>query len=220
MPSGGGTGGDPHFRGFDGQQYDIMGEPGKHYCLISARNFTLNARFAAFREWTIMDQVGLRFPGTGLFFDLSIEVGRPVVWMNHARVLWTATFDTGLRDTAGRPVPGGIQVLDRKSLVHAGRYILEVAWCDDHGAPHPKFGKLAIPHLDIYLYPAHSAGDADEGPLPHGLLGVTTRGTYSPLPASEQGDGVLDALEPGSTYRDYEVADLWSTGFKFNQYQG
>jgi len=212
--------GDPHFTGFDGQHYDVMGEPGKLFNIISTPHFQCNCRFTALDNGsTIIDQCGLKLPGTGIFFDLAMEGSRQAVWLNHGRVLWSESFPTGLFDHKGRPLSGGIQVLTGKSVVHTGDYVVEVCWCDDHGEPHPRFGPLESPHLDVYLYPSHA--DVDLPPVkPHGLLGVTARGPYTPTPGGLQGEGVLDVLEPGSTYRDYEVSSLWADDFQFNLYRG
>jgi hypothetical protein len=182
-----------------------MGEPDKHYCLISTPSFQVTAHYAAFKDWTIMDQIGVMCRHTGLFFDLAIDHDRQVVWHNHQRVQWSVQFDGG-----------GALVLSKRTVVHLGRYLLEVVWCDHHGDAHPKFGELTVPHLDLYCYRSHHT--LPEETKPHGLLGVTSRGPYNPLPGGEQGEGVLDVLEPGSTFRDYETANLWDTGWKFSQY--
>lgn len=39
--------GDPHFIGADGDKFDVQGEPGKIYNLLSDRNFQLNGQFEA-----------------------------------------------------------------------------------------------------------------------------------------------------------------------------
>lgn len=201
----GDTGGDPHFTGMAGQHYDVMGEAGRCYCLLSAPALAVNARFAAFGSFTVIDQLGVMVPGVGVLCDLALDHAGMLVWCNHERV------------EAGRRFEGGgVLALPRRAIVHAGGYIVEVVRCSDHGEPHPRFGALRIPHLDVHVHPAGSPVPAGE--LPHGLIGVSSRGGL-PVPGGEQGEGVIDA-EPGATYRDYEVSSLWGVDFRFNQYRG
>jgi hypothetical protein len=154
-------------------------------------------------------------PGTGIYLDLSIDRDRPIVLCNHTVVEDFRLIDPGISGTKG-----GILVMERRTLLHLGEYIVEVVYCVDHGEPDPRYGKLDRPHLDVYFAAAGMIDDLKPATRPHGLLGVTARGRYTPTPGGLQGEGVLDVLEPGSTYRDYEVSGLWADDFRFNQYRG
>lgn len=211
-PTGGHTGSDPHFRSlFDGKFYDVMGTEG-FWAIMSTPDMVINAHFAPYgEEFTIIDQFGVRLPGTSIFFDLALDQGRQVVLCNHERVSGFKAIDPGIGDFRG-----GIMVLDRKTVIHAGEWIIEVVYCCDHGAPHPRYGKLDRPHLDLYLFQAGRLPDRPLGYVPHGLLGVSAKGGQ-PVEGDLNGAGVIDV--DGLTLFDYQLPNLWATSWARSLYR-
>jgi hypothetical protein len=70
--------GDPHFVGDDGGKYDIQGEPGNIYNILSDRDIQYNARFAAWGNGgaTVIDAVGIKIGDAEIFMDFG---GQPTV---------------------------------------------------------------------------------------------------------------------------------------------
>lgn len=189
--------GDPHFIGADGDIYDVQGEAGKTYNLLSDRSFQMNGRFD---QWgtgsaTVVGQVGITAGAN--YIDVA-KNGTTIV--NGKEVADGERVD--LRD-------GGY--VERKgSDVHVRKGEWEIDF--------QTYGDQI--DLDV-----RSANANSDGVLPQGLLGQTFDGDGKALRGDEgsgaQGGGVLKAADgtlskagDKSTVKSYEVNALWDTTFK------
>eukprot|EP00824_Muranothrix_gubernata_P006673 TRINITY_DN18606_c0_g1_i1.p1 TRINITY_DN18606_c0_g1~~TRINITY_DN18606_c0_g1_i1.p1 ORF type:complete len:461 (+),score=85.31 TRINITY_DN18606_c0_g1_i1:170-1552(+) len=187
--------GDPHFKGFHGGEYDVMGEPDKAYALVSDVDFQVNGKFVSYpgEDATYVGELAVRAKSNLIFMDaLSNDMGlSPVRPMNADGIY---NLDNGVSVTYHQ----------HTATIYSDPWILRV----------DRMQTLATAsrHLDISL-------DSITGDLParspHGLLGQTARKTIRAHATGHQGEGVIEGH-----YTDYEVPDIWSTDFVYSVYQG
>lgn len=146
--------GDPHFIGQDGGKYDVQGEAGKSYNLLSDKNFQMNGRFDQYKNTdglTVVGQVGIA-AGTD-----QIEVNKDGSVTVNGRALQPGQSVT-LAD-------GGSVSYDANG---GGVSIKSGEWETDIQFRNKGNGPTA--HLNIDVRTDNAVAD---GVRPHGLLGQT-----------------------------------------------
>ena len=76
------TSGDPHFYGFQGQKYDVMGQPFEVYNIISAPTLQINSRFIPYYKTatqllptgTMMGEIGLKIHANQLYVNSNSTI--------------------------------------------------------------------------------------------------------------------------------------------------
>ena len=199
--------GDPHFVGQDGGKFDVQGEAGKIYNLLSDQGFQMNGEF---QEWgdgkTTVGEVGIVAGGDEVTVKGSGEVlvnGRPLEEGETVRL-----------GDGGYVTKGD----DGKTTVVAGEYKVEFEHKDSSRGD--------------YLNMTVSTDDANsDGVLPHGLLGQTfdvdDDARNGDKGSGAQGGGAIERTngeftESGDkhTVEAYEVANLHDTDFGgFNMFE-
>lgn len=199
--------GDPHFVGADGGKYDVQGEAGKTYNILSDIGIQFNATF---KEW--------RNPGTTVVDSVGISTGQHEIQIAKDG---TVTIDGGMvidpwKD--GSYLHGLVEVKDGKVTVNAGEYSIEFS---DFKTAHGGW----INNIEIRSENANS-----DGVLPSGLWGATVDGDgearHGDRGKGTQGGGAIEGLdgeitEKGdkTTVKLYEVGGLFDTEFdNFNVY--
>lgn len=202
--------GDPHFVGFGGEKYDVMGEVGKTYNILSDKGLQYNAEFAA---WGNPDANGVQ----------------PTV-INKAGI-------TSGKDQIQYELNGGAPILNGSAMESGKDYSLDANgkanW--DGSKMHFENGEYSI---DLSQDPANKdailsnvkvrdgVNPLADGVNPDGLLGQTADGvkgervgknadgTEKTDKSSKQGGTVIDG-----DHTDYQVANLLDTSFaKHNQF--
>lgn len=202
--------GDPHFVGFGGEKYDVMGEVGKTYNILSDKGLQYNAEFAA---WGDPDKNGVQ----------------PTV-INKAGI-------TSGKDQIQYELNGGAPILNGTAMESGKDYSLDANgkanW--DGSKMHFENSEYSI---DLSQDPANKdailsnvkvrdgVNPLADGVNPHGLLGQTADGvkgervgknadgTEKTDKSSKQGGTVIDG-----DHTDYQVGGLLDTSFvKNNQF--
>jgi len=192
-PTSGGVIGDPHFFGFSGGSFDVMGDPGHIYNIISDYDFQLNGRFVAGRtahNTTYFGEAGLSTAEHTLFFDPE-------------------TCSALVDDEIALPRSYGRYYLEEGIVVHLGGKVIEVV--------SPRFGitfdcisKAGSNHFNMRArYLRLDLGGDD---IPHGILGQTADGRVR-YKSGSQGEGAIEGV-----YTDYEVSNMFATDFRFNKF--
>ena len=180
------TWGDPHFVGADGGKFDVMGEVGKTYNILSDKDFQMNARFD---EWkgkdnqTIMSDVGFTLGEDQVQFGID---GKLII-------------NGEERSEDGEYLNGKIRKEGDKVYVETDEWQLEV---HDN-----KKG-----HIDV-KYKGKNV--TEDGVKPHGLFGQTADGDGKARNGDEgkgaQGGGAIEDTDGNitergdkETYKDYE----------------
>ncbi|WP_150526941.1 hypothetical protein, partial [Roseibium sediminis] len=193
----------PHFVGADGGTYDIQGEAGKTYNLLSDKGVQVNGRFdqwgAANSGMTVVGAVGISANGNQITYDVDGTLS-----INGQAIEGNGEF------------LGGQVKRDRTTVtIKAGEYTVTVK---DWGR-----------HLMLDFRSDNAVADNVK---PHGLWGVTVdgdgkarmgdkgRGTQGGG-AIENANGEIVAKGDKQTVKEYEVGGLLDTNFggfdnKFN----
>jgi hypothetical protein len=214
--------GDPHFISFSGGSYDVHGESGKIYNIISDKYIQFNSQFVAgTRHATYMGAIGIIF--------------------NNHTIWWQASLDNRTRNEKvlldGSVLPKNRQVslidaddspysvtFQKESKKHTPRleivvpgYRMEFTY---KHAPRRQYGRNMLaanyyrPHyLDHKVVHTYEPGHQI---FPHGLLGQTARHSTAAKQKknTKNGEGVIEG-----TYDEYEVKDIFGVDFKYNQFQ-
>lgn len=200
--------GDPHFVGFKGNKYDVMGQPDHFYNLLSDSNVQYNAKFVPWKgneKATVVGEAGIQVGNaesglTHVSFSLNGEALVDGVKLNDGE---SRVFQTGLRDMEGNFITGSAKLNGKDLIVNTGEYVITLMAKPDGYIDH----KLQVTKLGVQ----------SDGVLPHGLLGQTGRPDYSKGDGKQgegaQGEGAIDGV-----YTDYEVGSLFDSQFKFNQF--
>ena len=184
--------GDPHFVGADGGKYDVQGQAGKSYNLLSDRGLQFNGTFGAYGDG-----------GATVVKDTAINVGGPC---GQSQVKFSAdgkatVNNQELKDGQSvRLADGGTAILNGNKLTvtTAEGYTIEQTKQDGYINADVKTG---------------ANGVAADGVLPHGLLGQTfdadKEARNGKTGAGAQGEGAIDGK-----VTDYEVNSLNDTSGK------
>ncbi|WP_303674398.1 hypothetical protein [Vampirovibrio chlorellavorus] len=202
---GGSYWGDPHFVGFGGEQYDVMGKPGETYNIVSDKNFQYNARFEA---WGKPDANGVQPTIIG---GAGLTVGNSQVAL----------------DRSGKPPTVNGQAMEpNKQYALDGQG--QASW---NGTVLTVQSAEYTTTLQVKQHPTGNYIDSDvklgqgvnplaDGVVPHGLLGQTADG----VAGQRKGVNNTGDLKQGGTVidgvvTDYVVRDLFDTRFiKNNQF--
>ncbi|OED37129.1 hypothetical protein AB833_24565 [Chromatiales bacterium (ex Bugula neritina AB1)] len=191
--------GDPHFVGADGGKYDVQGEAGKTYNILSDQGLQFNALFESWGSKegaTVMSDAGLTVNGNQLHFDKA----------------GTLTVN-GEKLGDGSHFGGGVVKDGDTVKITTGEYQVELKAVD---------GK----YLN---YDFKSDNVNADGIMPHGLWGQSADGDgearNGDKGAGAQGGGAIESLNDRTEAGDtsavglYETNELWDTGFSnFNRY--
>jgi hypothetical protein len=198
--------GDPHFIGADGGKYDVQGEAGKTYNLLSDDGFQMNGRFDAWGSGgaTVVGEVGINAKG-----DKINVKGDGTVTVNGREV------EDGERVRLSN---GGFVKRDGDDItVKSGEWKVEFQAKDSRNGD----------YLNMDVSTDNAVAD---GVKPHGLLGQTFDGDGIARNGDKgkgaQGGGAIEDLALSQTERgdktaiqSYEVSSLTSTDFtSFNRY--
>jgi hypothetical protein len=202
---------DPHFYGFEGDQFNLHGEPGKCYNLLSDKDVQINALF---RDWpttpggTVMQKIAiklapslLRYPYSasktpiGIIIDATDEDDCTNLYL-----LDKGSSDDDLyKNTEDKKAAGEIS-----DFIKAYTLVL----------PHYKFmfpvetDRVNEPYLNIL---AELRSDTVR---PHGIIGQTADFDFlARMGEGPQGEGAIEGV-----YTDYEVSNLLADDFKYNRF--
>lgn len=198
--------GDPHFIGADGGKYDVQGEAGKIYNLLSDDGFQMNGRFD---DWggngaTVVGEVGINAKGDQITVD-----GDGNVSVNGEAV--------GDGETVALTNGGYVTKNGKEITVESGE------WKVEFDAKSSSRGN----YLNMDVSTENAVAD---GVKPHGLLGQTFDGDGVARNGDKgkgaQGGGAIEELSGLQTQRGdkqavaaYEVDSLTDTDFNaFNRY--
>lgn len=188
--------GDPHFIGADGGKFDVQGEAGKTYNLLSDKGFQMNGRFDKWHS-----------EGTTVVGQVGITAGSNYVQVDK----------NGTTNVNGQELKDGQRIelrnggyAERKGnniTVKSGEWEVEFQTQGDHI------------NMDIKTDNAVS-----DGVRPHGLIGQTFDGDGKARNgdagagaqgggAIEKADGSMSKAGDKNTVKSYEVSALWDTTF-------
>lgn len=203
--------GDPHFIGQDGGKYDVQGEAGKTYNLLSDQNFQMNGRFDQYKNTdglTVVgavgisagsDQVSVEKDGTVMVNGEELKAGESVDLADGGSVSYAAN---------GKSVS-----------VDSGEWETDIQFKNK--------GSSSKAHLNIDVKTDNAIAD---GVKPHGLLGQTFDADDDARNGDKgkgtQGGGAIEGLDgeitergDRSTVENYEVSGLYDRNFDdFNQF--
>ena len=208
------TVGDPHFYGFEGESFDFMGEPNRHYNLLTDTDVQVNAYFVYWAtcgsdNFTATEQIGIlvndhriRISPAGLTVDGRVVPDtRQSYRIANGRVAAIERFER---------VDGRIPEIMRGHLgfgdfirgyhvkTRCG-YEFVVTVSTDHVNP---------PYLNLLSRMSRRL-------WPHGIIGQTAdHDGVARQGRGHDGEGIIEGC-----YRDYEVGSLWGTDCKFNKYR-
>jgi len=191
---------DPHFTGFQGEDYKVTGDPDKLYSLVSEENLQINGKFTIpCHEGTpgtiIISQMGVMVDNHKISVDLKNHFIVDNVPLRHPT---TITFSDNLAVT----------------LQHEQLMVFKTpnfSFFIQHLAPTGVLfdGTDCIPgYLNLVFMEISMNSQA------HGLLGQTLHHHHvnnTQRPDAWQGEGEIEGV-----YTDYEVSSLFGTDNKFN----
>lgn len=188
--------GDPHFIGADGDTYDVQGEAGKTYNLLSDKGFQMNGTFEKYGN-----------DGATVVGKVGITAGS-----NYVQV-----------DKSGNTIVNGQQLADGQRVDlrgggHAERHGNQITV--KKGEWEVKFQAQGS-YIDMDIKTDNAIAD---GVKPHGLIGQTFDGDgqarHGDAGAGAQGGGAIEgtngavsAAGDKSAVKSYEVSALWDTTF-------
>ncbi|AGT08872.1 VWD domain-containing protein [Paracoccus aminophilus] len=189
--------GDPHFIGADGDKFDIQGEAGKTYNLLSDKGFQMNGTF---EKWgndgaTVVGKVGITAGSNYVQVDKS-----------------------GNATVNGKELKDGerVELRDGGFALRKGNEVTV-----QRGEWEVKFQTLGD-HIDMDIKTENAIAD---GVLPHGLIGQTFDGDGQARRGDEgsgaqgggaiaRADGSMSQAGDKDAVKSYEVAALWDTTFQ------
>lgn len=198
--------GDPHFIGQDGDKYDVQGEAGKTYNLLSDKNFQMNGRFDAFGG-----------DGATAVGALGISAGSDQIDVSKDGTVMVNGRELKEGDEVDLANGGSVKYGDGKVTVKSGEWTTDVSFQDT--------GDKA--HLNVDVRTDNAVAD---GVKPHGLLGQTFDADSDARMGDEgsgaQGGGAIEGSNGNVSAKGdkksielYEVDDLHDRNFEsFNQF--
>ena len=197
--------GDPHFVGAEGESYDIKGEAGKTYNILSDKNLQLNAAFRAMGSTqTLIGALGATIKNENGIYNIKFtEKGELTV---NSQVLKDGNYQLG---------SSTIKKQGTNLTLKTPEYEITSGL---------KNNELSLNFK--------SDNVATDGIMPHGFWGQTADGDGKKRDGEQgdkaQGGGVLEKLDgtiaakgDTKTYKLYEVKDLFDTNFtNFNRFNG
>jgi hypothetical protein len=191
--------GDPHFVGADGEKYDVQGEAGKTYNILSDQGLQVNARF---------DQFGDSSSGETVMGEVGITLGKDQVQFSKDGVLKI----NGEEVKDGTYLDGAVTLKEGKLSIKEDEFSFDV-----EAKQNEKSNYLNIERIT-------SANANADGVLPSGLWGTTVDGDGKARTgdtgsgaqgggAIEDAEGNITAQSDKDTVKSYEVNDLFDTNF-------
>eukprot|EP01079_Euglenida_sp_SAG-EU17-18_P002139 gene2139-3069_t len=216
--------GDPHFTSFSGGTYEVRGDPGHVYNVVSGTGLLFNALFipgSGVSTW--IGAVGVRAGNCSLQWDASnetillwwaadfIETGAgPQVKVDHVLALYGLQLMYWPAEHTG-----GFQAASHCRYQHF--FYMQSHNLDSGGNFHASRRPF---HFDFSVTMVDRAALTGTGGRMHGLLGQTASFTEptpqwskKEAPQHINGQGVIEG-----SYEDYEVTSLLSGDFKFSTY--
>ncbi|MGL4728534.1 MAG: hypothetical protein ACRCWO_07240 [Bosea sp. (in: a-proteobacteria)] len=195
--SGNGQGwGDPHFVGADGEKYDVQGEAGKTYNLLSDRGFQVNADFSTYAgNMNVMTKLGVTAKGN------QIEIGT-----NAALTINGQTYEQDGAYLDGMVTRNGGKVTvktDEYTVAASGGSYLDVTFS---GQNVQRDGVMPTGIWGVTL-------DGDGKPRLSGGAYGTEGGSMQGGGVLEKADGSISDKDDVSTYKEYEVTNLMDLMF-------
>jgi hypothetical protein len=190
--------GDPHLVGFDGEKYDVMGQPGKTYNMLSDQGIQYNTTFAKWGDKgaTVISQAGIQVGDQKIYFDRT----------GNAPTINGQSMTVG--DDVDLPNGGSANWDGQKLTVKTKEYTIDLQVKE----PNNNNGAYLDSQVTI-----NDGGPFSDMVAPHGLLGQTADGVDGKKNTGhdqgKQGGTVIDG-----TVDDYEEADLWSHSDKFSRF--
>ncbi len=195
--------GDPHFVGADGGKYDVQGEAGKTYNILSDKGLQVNARFDEFNGvgsgMTVMGGVGVTLEGHSLEAQKNGEI-----------------LIDGHKVGPGHYLGGKVEVTqDGKVKVNEEEFSFEL-----HHRPNARGDHWNMENI-------RSDNAAADGVMPKGLWGGSVDGDGEARDGDKgkgtQGGGAIETLDgeiaargDKTTVQQYEVGGLFDTQFVNN----
>ncbi|MDO5621564.1 MAG: hypothetical protein Q4G24_08860 [Paracoccus sp. (in: a-proteobacteria)] len=190
--------GDPHFIGADGGKFDVQGQAGKTYNLLSDKGFQMNGRFDQWRndpKQTVVGEVGITAGSN--YINVS-KTGKAVVNGQELKDGQRVQLrDGGYAEKRGKDV-----------IVKKGEWEVNFQTKGDH--------------INMDIKTDNAIAD---GVRPHGLIGQTFDGDGKARNgdsfAGAQGGGAIEDIHGNIVARgdktaitSYEVDALWDTTFR------
>ena len=188
IPADGRVWGDPHFEHSDGTKYDVQGENGKVYTLLSDDSIQVNGHFGAWNnETTVIKELGISTA------DYSGQ-GNSQIYISSDGTLTV----NGIQVEGRHAIAGGyVEQVDDNVIVKAGEYDMKV--------------ETQNGYLNISFQSDNVNAD---GVMPHGLWGQAADNNPNAVTGTgQQGEGVIEG-----TYKDYEVSNLFDLGGKYTRF--
>ncbi|MEL7082799.1 MAG: VWD domain-containing protein, partial [Pseudomonadota bacterium] len=142
--------GDPHFIGADGGKYDVQGEAGKTYNLLSDQNFQMNGTFEAWRS-----------PGATVVGEVGINTGADQIEVNKDGTVMVNGQELEKGDRVELNDGGYVDYGDEGVTVESGEWKVDFQFAGNGS------------HLNMDVHTENALAD---GVRPHGLLGQTFDG--------------------------------------------
>ncbi len=184
------------FRGPDRDLYNVVGEAGKIYNLLTDTNVQINAKIDQF-DFGKVSRNGLS--------ELGIQAGHEQI---HVTQDGAITVNGEVLDlTEGEAITiGEVEIVNEgvgKHLIKAGEYEVTVSAL-----------QLSLGSGGLRIDFASTNANAD-GVLPHGLWGqIVDADNIARRSGDPQGAGVIEGV-----YTDYEVSDIFDVDYKFSKFE-
>jgi hypothetical protein len=188
--------GDPHFIGADGEKYDVQGEAGKFYNLLSDRDIQVNAKFDTWStDMNVMKEIGITTGGKSVQIGLGGDVT-----VDGQKIATDGTYLDGLVTRAGNKV-----------TVKTPEYTVAVSGNDYLDVTFSGKNVQADGVMPTGIWGVTLDGDGKAR---------TSGGYFGTEGGSMQGGGVLERADGSisdkndvSTYKEYEVTSLMDLMF-------
>jgi len=204
--------GDPHFVGFGGEKYNILGENMKWFNLISAADFQMNALFQSAcegkKDITAMSSLTINMHGTKLLLNVSgASIDESPIAVRPRPHPYLAG-EKGIYGTIVHPWENYFEVSTGEFSLIIERQLI------NHAEQKPGWLYYGEKCLDAYF----NIRVRDQNislPL-HGLLGQTAHHSHSQMvdDKDKEGKGEIEG-----SYKDYIVSGPFANDFKFNMYK-
>lgn len=198
--------GDPHLIGFDGEKYDVMGEGGQIYNMLSDKGVQYNTRFI---DWGKPDGNGVQPTVIG---EAGIQVGKNLVYFDRSGSAPTVNGEPLGKDEKVDLGNGQFAAWNGEKLtVKTEEYSISLAVKDkaNEGG-----------YLDSTVTLNDGVNPLADGVAAHGLLGQTADGVAGHRVGGDgnqniekQGGSVIDGVVD-----DYRVDNLWDNDFQYNRF--
>lgn len=242
----GSTWGDPHFVGADDEKYDVHGEAGKTYNLLTDKGIQYNAKFEKYNgaatvegvQPTIISEAGItigegadahklfvsRNPEGDVRAELGLEEGSA---LENGKVYPATDGVHFYQWNAEANAFSSVPTIDGKPMEAGKEYVYgenKVKWDGEHvtvitSEYEITLDKVADANGNHLNHNYKVTNPFHDGVDPHGLWGASVDRDRVKQEAVEGHAAGQEVLE--GAYTDYQTADLWDTTdeqFKYNRY--